>query len=125
MAPAALVSCLDPHLWPHFGLEGQKAKDHQREREASNEDGVELGWSRGWKGLKLLAARKWEKEANKKEPAWQARQGTPRQVPLGGCSSACLVSATWVRGATAPPSGRWRGTAVRALVWPQKSGGAE
>lgn len=43
MALAAPVFCLGPHLWPYFGLDGQKAKDHQREGEAGNGDGVEMG----------------------------------------------------------------------------------
>lgn len=82
MAPAAPVSCSGAHLWPHFGLEGQKAKDHQREREAGNGDGVEVGWSGGWNGLETPGSTEMGERGQQERACLAGMQGDPAPGPV-------------------------------------------
>lgn len=123
-AAAAPVPRPGPPLRPHFGLAGRKAKDLQRQRKPGNGGGPEWGAGAGAAtGLYPGSA-----EVGERGGLGRARSagadGPPRQARFG-CVSASPAPPARVGGATAPPSGRWRGTAVRALEWPQREGAAE
>lgn len=105
-------------LWP-AGSESQGPAERERE---TGRGGLGCGWGRErvWTpGNEKVGERGGQERARSAGGA-----GPPRQARFGGRVSACLAPPARVRGATAPPSVRWRGTAVRGLVWPQKSGGA-
>lgn len=62
-----------------------------------------------------------EKEANERRPAGRAAADPGSRALFSGCVSASLAPPAWVGGATAPPSGRCPGKAVRAFPLPRKS----
>lgn len=104
-------------LWPG----GSKAKDRQRRRKAGQRRAGVGGRGRGAAtGLHSGSVEVGERGGLGRAHSAGA-DGSPRQAQIG-CSSASLAPPARVGGATAPPSGRWRGMAVRALEWPQREG---
>lgn len=125
MALTAPAFCLGPHLGPHFGLEGQKAKDRQREGEAGNGDGVEMGWSRGWNGLETPGSTEMGERGQQERACLAGTPGDPAPDPvrrlllsLPGVSNLGKRS----HSATQRPVA---GNSSQGSLWPQKIEGAE